>query len=430
MEWKDIYKSRLCSADEALKAVENGFRVMLPFAVGQPEITLRALADRAEELETLTIAQLVIITPEVLYLRESLKDKVRFMTSYVGRASRKVINEGNGVFVPVNLHCFPVMWAEIYQPDVVLIQTSPPDKHGYCSLGTNIDHIKASAKQAKIVITEVNENMPRTHGDSFIHVSEITYFVEHSHPLLEIPRPKITDVERSIGQNCASLIEDGSTLQLGIGAIPDAVLQFLKDKKDLGLHTEMFSDGAVELMEMGVINNRRKTLNPGKNVAAFLMGSKKLYTFVDDNPNVWMFPADYTNNPYIIAQNEKMVSINSSVAVDLMGQAASESIGTIQISGVGGQVDFVRGATAAKDGKAILAFPSTTDDGKLSKIVPQLEKGTPITVTRNDIDYVVTEYGVAKLRYKGLRERANALINIAHPNFRSMLRDELKKLNF
>lgn len=431
MSWRDIYKSRLVDAETALKSVQSGHRVMIPFAAGQPKSTLDVLGERIKGLDSITVAQLVTITTDLPYLKPEIKDKIKFITSYVGAITRDIIDKGEGEFVPVFLKEFPKMYSEIYQPNVALIQVSTPDKHGYCSLGVAVDQIKKSAEYAEIVIAEVNDQMPRTHGDSFLHVSEITHFVEYSHPVLEIPRPKITDVERAIGENVASLINDGDCLQLGIGGIPDAVLQFLKDKRGLGIHTEMFSDGVVELVEAGAIDNKNKTLHPGKIISTFLMGSKKLYDFVDDNPMVWMFPCDYVNDPFIIAKNDNMISVNSSVEVDFMGQAASESIGTKQYSGVGGQVDFIRGAIASRGGRAIIALPSTAGKSNpVSRIVPQLQPGTPVTTSRNDIDYVVTEYGIASLRYKSLRQRAEQLIAIAHPDFRSELRNELKKLGW
>lgn len=269
--------------------------------------------------------------------------------------------------------------------------------------------------------------MPRTLGDSFIHVSKIDYFVPVSYPILEISPPQITDVERAIGEYCASLIEDGSTLQLGIGAIPDAVLLFLKDKKDLGIHSEMISDGVVELFKCGVINNSRKSIHRGKMVVAFLLGTKKLYDFVHNNPVLEMHPVDYVNNPYVISKNYKMVAINSCVQVDFMGQVAAETIGYMQISGVGGQVYFVRGAALAKGGKSIIAMPSTATQERISRIVPVLDEGAAVTTSRNDVHYIITEYGIADLKGKTLKQRAKSLIEIAHPKFRPQLLEEWEK---
>lgn len=278
-----------------------------------------------------------------------------------------------------------------------------------------------------MVIAEVNDQMPRTLGDAFIHISQIDQIVETSYPIIELQPPRIGEVERAIGEHCARLIEDGATLQLGIGAIPDAVLLFLKDKKDLGIHSEMFSDGVVELVESGVINNSRKTLHPGKMVVTFLMGTRRLYDFVHDNPAVALYPVDYVNDPCVIMQNEKMVSINSCIQVDLMGQVVSDSIGLKQFSGVGGQVDYVRGAAMARGGKSIIAMPSTASKGSISRIVPLIDTGSAVTTSRNDVHYIVTEYGSADLRGKTLKERGRALIQIAHPDFRPQLIQEWEK---
>jgi 4-hydroxybutyrate CoA-transferase len=292
-----------------------------------------------------------------------------------------------------------------------------------------VDIARRAADCSKIVIAEINEQMPRVHGDSFIHINKIDYLIKNNHPLPEINIPKEDGVGSKIGQYIGDLIEDGSTLQLGIGAIPDAVLRTLNHKKDLGIHSEMISDGVVDLVESGVINCSKKTFMPGKIVVTFLIGTKKLYDFVDDNPMIMIAPVSFTNNPNIIAQNDKMVSINSALQVDLVGQVASEAINYLQISGVGGQVDFVRGANLAKEGKSIIAFPSTAKDGKISRIVCGLNAGTFVTTSRNDVDYIVTEYGIVQLKNKSVWERAKALIKISHPKFREKLELEAKKLN-
>ena len=303
---------------------------------------------------------------------------------------------------------------------MALIQVSKPDKNGYVSLGISVDYTKSACEVAKIVIAQVNENMPKTFGDSFLHISDIDYIVEKNEPIIELPKAKIGEVEKEIGRYCASLINDGDTLQLGIGAIPDAVLTFLKDKKDLGIHSEMVADGVAELVKEGIITNKRKKLDPGKMVVTFSMGTRELYDFLDDNPSVMFMPVDYVNNPTVIMQEDNIVSINSCVQIDLMGQVASETIGETQISGTGGQVDFIRGASMAKNGRSIIAMPSTVK-GKLSKIVTKLDDYSVVTTSRNDVDYVITEYGIAHLRGKTLRERSLALINIAHPDFRDEL---------
>lgn len=432
MDWNSLYNARRTDADTAMEAVVTGDRVTVPFAAGQPKSTLEALARRIQQLEYIDIAQLVTITSDIPYLDAGVADKVRFTTSYVGAVTRDHVAKSTGHFAPCFLKDFPTMYSSAYDPTVALLQVSPPDRHGFVSLGTSVDHNKASAAHARTVIAEVNPQMPRTHGDSFLHVSEIDCFVECDHPILEIPRPKISDVERRIGEHVASLVRDGDCLQLGIGAIPDALLGFLRDKKNLGIHTEMFSDGVVDLYNAGAIDNMRKNINRGKMVTTFLMGTRALYDFADDNPGVMVCPCNYTNDPFVIAQNDNMVSVNSSVEVDLMGQAASESIGSRQYSGVGGQVDFIRGALASKNGRSVLALPSTAgvDEKRVSKIVARLAAGTPVTTSRNDVDYVVTEYGIADLRFKTLNRRAEQLITIAHPDFRAELRTELAKMNW
>jgi 4-hydroxybutyrate CoA-transferase len=312
-------------------------------------------------------------------------------------------------------------------PNVALLHLSPPDEHGFCSFGISVDYTKPTAEIADICIAQINKNMPRTMGNSFIHVSDLDYIAEHDAPIIELQPPQISEVETAIGRNCASLVRDGDTLQLGIGAIPDAVLLFLKDKRDLGIHSEMISDGVLNLVEAGVITNRRKNLNPGKSVVTFLMGTRRLYDYVHNNPAIQMMPVDYVNNPAVIAQNDNLVSINSCVQVDLFGQVVSESVGLRQISGVGGQVDFVRGANMSKNGRTIMAMPSTAQGGKVSKIVALIDTGASVTTSRYDVDYVITEHGIAQLKYKTLRDRARELIGVAHPDFRQPLVEEFEK---
>ena len=346
---------------------------------------------------------------------------------FLGGSTRAAAAEGRVDFTPVYFSEIPSLLREDLRPNVTLLQCSPPDAHGYVSLGVSVDYTKPAAEASDLVIAQVNQNMPRTLGDSFLHVTQIGCLVEADTPVIELAPPKIGDVERAIGENVASLVRDGDTLQLGIGAIPDAVLLFLKEKNDLGIHTEMFSDGVVELVEAGVITNKAKTLHRGQSIATFLMGTRRLYDYVNNNPAVAMYPVDYVNDPYVIGQNDNLVSINSCVQVDIMGQVVSTSAGLRQISGVGGQVDFVRGANLSKGGRAIMAMPSTTGKGKISKIVPFLDQGSAVTTTRNEVNYVITEYGIAKLKGKSLRQRAEALIRIAHPDFRDELTAEFRR---
>jgi acyl-CoA hydrolase len=305
--------------------------------------------------------------------------------------------------------------------DVALVQLSPPDDHGYCSLGVSIDIVRAAIDSARVVVAEINPRMPRTHGDAFVHISRCAQWVEVDHPIPELAPHRLGAVEQAIGRHVASLVRDGDTLQTGIGAIPDAVLASLRDHRDLGVHTEMFSDGVVDLVERGVITNARKTLHLGKLVTSFVMGTRRVYDFVDDNPCIEMHASDYVNDPFVIARNRGMVAINSALAVDLTGQVCADSIGAKFYSGVGGQVDFVRGAARAEGGRSVLALPSTAKQGTVSRIVVELAPGSGVTTTRNDVHYVVTEYGVASLHGKTVRGRVHALAAIAHPRFREEL---------
>lgn len=426
MDWETLYKQRTTSAEEALKHISNGSRVVSGHAAGEPSYLLTVMSEHKEWYQDVEICHMVSLGKNE-YCQKGMEGHFRHNALFVGANTKQAVSEGRGDYTPCFFYEVPRLFETEIPVDVALIMVTPPDQHGKVSLGVSVDYTRAAAKNAKIVIAQVNDQMPYTYGDSQMDVSEIDYFVEHSAPLPELKPAVLGDVEKAIGANCASLIHDGDTLQLGIGAIPDAVLLSLKGKKDLGIHSEMFSDGVVELVEAGVITNKKKELLPGKMVANFLMGSKRLYDFVDHNENVAMYPADFTNDPVVVAKNDHIVCINSSVQIDLMGQACSESIGLKQISGTGGQVDFIRGASMAKNGIAILAMPSTAAKGKISKIVPLLDEGAAVTTSRNDIDYVVTEYGIAHLKGKTLKNRAKALIKIAHPDFRADLIQAFKK---
>ncbi|MEL7650199.1 MAG: acetyl-CoA hydrolase/transferase C-terminal domain-containing protein [Sedimentibacter sp.] len=426
MSWKEIYNERLLTAEEAVKKIKSNDRVVIGHAVGEPSYLVGKMVENKDQYENVEIVHMVAMGKGE-YVQPGMEKHFRHNAIFVGGCTREAVNGGRGDYTPSFFYELPELFKSSLPIDVALIQVTPPDEHGYCSLGVSIDYTKSAAESANMVIAQVNKNMPRTMGDTFLHVSEIDCFVEYSAPIIELGPPKIGEVEKAIGEYCASLVSDGDTLQLGIGAIPDAVLLFLKNKKDLGIHSEMFSDGVVELVEEGVITNKKKTLHPGKMVVAFLMGTKKLYDFVNNNPMVEMYPVNYVNNPIVIMKNDNMVSINSCVQVDLMGQVCSESIGLKQISGVGGQVDFVRGVTMAKNGRSIMAMPSTTANGTVSKIVPILDEGAAVTTSRNDVDYIVTEYGIAHLKGKTLKERAAELIRIAHPDFREGLKKEYEK---
>ena len=418
-DWNAYYASHTASPEEAVGLIRSGDRVVVGHACGEPSCLLDALVQNAAAYENVEIVHMVAMG-KAEYCRPEYAGAFRHNALFVGGATRDAVFEGRGDFTPCFFWEVPGFFRDpdVLPVDVALIQVTPPDENGNCSLGVSVDYTYQAVQQARTVIAQVNDRMPFTLGlHSTVPVEQIACFVPRSTPVIELSPPSIGPVEEAIGRNCAALIRDGDTLQLGIGAIPDAVLRFLGDKNDLGIHSEMFSDGVVELVERGVINNRRKTLQPGKSVAAFLMGTRRLYDYAHRNPAVMMAPVDYVNDPRVICQNDNMVSINSCVQVDLMGQAASETVGYKQISGTGGQVDFIRGAAMSRGGRSILAFPSTVK-GRTSKIVPLLDEGAAVTTSRDDVDYVVTEYGAAHLKGRTLRDRARALIQIAHPDFR------------
>ncbi|HLE54908.1 MAG TPA: GNAT family N-acetyltransferase, partial [Thermoplasmata archaeon] len=396
----------------------------------EPQRLVEALVARANSVFGTEIMHIMTlgIAP---YTEPKWGDNFRHNALFIGPNVREAVQEGRADYTPIFLSEIPRLFETGRVPiDVALIQVSPPDRHGYCSYGVSIDVVKPATEAASLVIAEVNEQMPRTLGDSFIHVDEIDFLVPVDYPILETTHPQPDEVARNIGRHIANLIEDGSTLQMGIGTIPDSVLLFLREKKDLGIHTEMFSDGMMHLVELGVITNMKKTLHKGKVVASFCMGSKKLYEFVDNNPFIEFHPNSYTNDPFVIAQNEKMVSINSALQIDLTGQVCADSLGTYFYSGVGGQVDFVRGAARSKGGKAIIALPSTAQEGTVSRISATLSPGAGVVTSRGDVHYIVTEWGVAYLHGRTVQERALALISIAHPKFRPDLIREAKRLRY
>jgi acetyl-CoA hydrolase len=347
---------------------------------------------------------------------------------FTGANVRKAVHEGRAEFIPIFLSEVPLLFKRnIIGVDVALINVSPPDEHGFCSYGVDVGTIKTAADKAKIIIAQINSEMPRSLGDSFIHINKIHHLVEHSEPIQELPQvdpntsEEMLQIYDSIGKNAAELIEDGSTLQMGIGAIPDSVMKYLRSRKNLGVHTEMFSDGLINLVEEGIVNGEEKTIHPGKIIAGFVLGTKRLFKFIDNNPVIEFHPQEYVNDPFIIAQNKKMVAINSAIEIDITGQVCADSIGTRIFSGIGGQVDFIRGAAHSEGGKPIIALPSITKDGKVSRIVPILNPGAGVVTSRGDVHYVITEYGVAQLFGKSLKERAIELIRIAHPKFRDAL---------
>ncbi|WP_312637116.1 acetyl-CoA hydrolase/transferase C-terminal domain-containing protein [Oscillibacter sp.] len=419
MDWNAYYQSHLATGEEAVARIKSGDRVVIGHACAEPSFIVEKMVENAKAYENVEIVHMVAMGKGA-YCEPDMAPHFRHNSIFVGACTREAVADGRGNYTPCFFSEVPQMFHTTLPVDVALVQVTPPDAEGNVSLGVSVDYTREAIESAKLVIAQVNHHMPYTYGEGVLPVTDFDVFVEHDAPLIQLSPPKIGDVERAIGEHCAALIKDGDTLQLGIGAIPDAVLLFLKDKKDLGIHSEMFSDGVLELANAGVITNRKKTLHPGKFVVTFLMGTQRLYDFVNKNEDVVLYPVDYVNNPYVIAQNDNLVSINSCVQVDFMGQVCSETIGPKQISGTGGQVDFVRGASASKGGRSIMAMPSTVK-GKISKIVPLLDEGAAVTTSRNDVDYVVTEYGVVHLKGETLHQRAKNLIAIAHPDFRPEL---------
>lgn len=417
--------SKYTTAAEAVKKIKSGDRVFVHGVSATPVQLIQAMTDRHEELRDVEVVHLHTEGPAP-YSSPEYKDSFFVNALFVGANVRKAINEGRGDYVPVFLSEVPNLFRNGIMPlDVALIHVSPPDKHGYCSLGVSVEATVAAVQTANYVIAQVNPNMPRTHGDGQIHVDKINALVEVEDLIPEQIVPEPTMDELKIGQYCASLIEDGATLQMGIGAIPNAVLKSLTGHKNLGVHTEMFSDGVIELVELGVINGKKKKIHPGKIVSGFVMGSRRTYDFIDDNPSVAMLDIAYINDTAVIRRNPKVTAINSAVEVDLTGQVCADSIGTYHFSGVGGQMDFIRGASLSPGGKPIIALPSVTNKG-ISRIVPFLKQGAGVVTTRAHVHYVVTEYGIANLYGKNLGQRAKALVEISHPNHR----EELEKAIF
>lgn len=422
MDFKKIYNKKLISAAAAAEKVKSGDDIVTGLGCGESIAILEALAERKDELKGVTVHQMLPLY-NFSYFQEGMEGSIRHNSWFNSGYSRKLVNEKRADFTANYFHESPALFKEYYDINILTAAVSSMDKHGYLSFGLSVDYIKTIVEHADMIILEVNENVPRTLGDSFIHISQVDHLVSSNNPLPELPIGEPDEIELKIGQYIAELIEDGSTLQLGIGGIPNAVAASLMDKKDLGIHSEMLTDGMVDLVDKGIITNRKKSIHRGKIIGSFAAGSRRLYDFLDDNPMVEMHPVSYTNDPAIISKNNKMVSINSCIEVDLLGQCAAETVGTTQISGTGGQTDFVRGSVKSNGGKSIIALKSTAVKGSKSTIVSTLSKGAVVTTGKNDVDYIVTEYGIAHLRGKTATERAEELINIAHPDFR----EELKK---
>ncbi len=435
MSWQSIYQSRVVSADEAVKSIKSGNRLFLTGNVSVPRTILAALVRRANELKDVEICQALTVGPAD-FVNPEMEGHLRVNTMFISANVRKAVQEGRADFTPVLLSEFPLLFKNNILPlDAALIHVSPPDEHGFCSLGVEVGLTKSAAEAAKLVIAEVNEQMPRTLGDSFIHVSRLNYVVPVNYPIPEMAMAEEggSETVEKIAGFIADLIPDGATMQMGIGAIPDAVLNYLFNKKDLGIHSELFSEGVIDLVEAGVLTNARKSLHPGKIVAGFILGTKRLYDWVDDNPLIELHRTEYVNDPFVIAQNDRMVAINSAIEIDLTGQVCADSIGPKLYSGVGGQLDFIYGASRSKGGVPIIAMSSTSTmrDGTLiSKIMPMLKQGAGVVTSRNHVRFVVTEFGVAELYGKTIRHRAQALINIAHPQFRDELLATAKELNY
>lgn len=428
MPWKSQYTPKLTTASNAISVIKDNHRVFLTGNCSVPRTLLAALVEYAPELCNVEIVQVLALAGDE-YAAPHMSPHLRINTLFISSNVRQAVNEGRADFTPCFLSEIPGLFASGRIPiDVAFIQVSPPDEHGYCSFGIEVGVSKTAAEAAKIIIAEVNPKMPRTLGDSFIHVSKLDYVVEVEYDLPEVRLGVADDISDQIAQYIAGLIPDGATLQTGIGSIPDAVLQYLTNHKHLGLHTELFSDGVIPLVQSGVMSCERKTFHSGKMVAGFLLGTRELYDFVDDNPIVELHPTEYVNDPFNIARNDRMVAINSAIEVDLTGQVCADSIGTRLYSGVGGQVDFIRGASRSKGGVPIIALPSTAKHGELSRIVPTLKTGAGVVTTRNDVHYIVTEYGVADLYGRSIRQRAMALVDVAHPKFRAELAEQAEEL--
>ncbi len=431
--WKKAFPKKFLSEPLIFGQIHRGDRIFIGTGCGEPQHLVRALTEYVQthphtlfDTEVLQVWTLGIAP----YADEKLKPYFRHNSFFISNNTRDSVNQGTADYTPIFLSHVPHLFFRGLVPiDVALVQTSPPDDHGFMSLGVSVDIVKAATEKARVVIAQINTYMPRVHGDGFIHIEDVDFIIPYDEPILEYISEADTDIAQQIGKYVARLVRDGDTIQVGYGSIPNAILTNLSQKKHLGVHTELLTDGIVDLMKKRVIDNTQKTINRGKTVASFCMGRKETYDYIHDNPAIEFRTIDYTNSPLIIAQHDRMTAINAALEIDLTGQATAESIGKLLYSGIGGQADFMRGAVLAREGKTILALPSTADHGKQSRIVPFLREGAGVTLHRGDIHYVVTEYGIAYLRGKNIRERAMALIAIAHPNFRAWLIEEAKRSN-
>jgi acyl-CoA hydrolase len=424
---QEMYNQKLVSPEEAVKVVKSGDVIWAPPASNEPNILFEALAGRMDELEGVVLRQFLSRRSHP-YMDPSCSPHIFIECLFATDKVRPLIRDGYATYVPSNFGDIPRLIRQSERVDVFMITVSPMDEHGYFTFGLGCDYTLAAIEVAKKIIVEVNPNMPRTHGYNNIHISQVDFIVEYDIPIVELPLPEVTEMDKKIASYIVDLIEDGSTIQVGIGGVPAAVCKFLEVKKDLGIHTELISDYLIDLVESGAVNGSKKSMHKGKVVATIVEGTRRLFDYIDNNPIIEMHPVDYTNNPNIIAQQNKMVSINATIEVDLFGQCCSESIGPMIWGGSGGQSDFARGVTMCPDGKGFIVLKSTAKNGTISKIVPTLTPGASVTTGRNYVDHVVTEYGIVKLRGKSLRERALALISIAHPDFRDQLRYAAKQM--
>jgi acetyl-CoA hydrolase len=430
VNWQEIYRRKVVDVETAVACIESGHSVYIGGGSGAPAVLVDGLCSRAPHVRDVQLIHILTFI-DAPYIDPQYEGSFRSNSLFIGTNVRKAVQQGRADFTPVFLSEIPLLFQRKIVPvDIALVSLSPPDEHGFCSFGVEVGTTKPAAECARIIIAEINRQMPRTLGDSFIHVSRLTHVVEVDYPVPETVQGGSSPVHMRIGELIAEMIPDGATLQMGIGSIPDAVLQNLRGHKDLGIHTELFSDGVVQLFEEGVINCSRKSFHPGKLIAGFLFGSKRLYEFVDNNPFVELHPTDYVNDPFNIALNDNMVAINSALQVDFTGQVCADSIGPVFYSGVGGQVDFIRGAARSKGGLPIIALPSTAKNDEISRIAPVLTEGSGVTTSRNDVHFVATEYGVASLYGKTIRQRTTELINIAHPKFRDELRATAKQMGY
>lgn len=425
--WQQMYDDKLVSAADAAAAIDSGDHLWFPVGAGEPDVFLQALIARKKSLKDVVTHQILPGKPG--YFDEETAPHIRHNSLFISGASRAAVHGGWADLTPNYFSEIPRMIREYWPADAVSAVVSPMDEHGYFSLGLGVDYSFEAIQKATKVILEVNPQAPRCHGNCQVHISQVTHVVECHNPIPELPATPLSEVDKTIGNHVAALIEDGSTLQIGFGGVPNAVCKALENKKDLGVHTEMVTEGIMDLVKCGAVTNAKKTWNKGKLIGTFAWGSKALYEFMNNNPMVEMHPVDYTNDPYNIGRHDNMVAINSAIQVDLMGQVCAESMGPKQWSSTGGQVDFFRGANLSKGGKGFVTLPSTAKRGSVSRIVPMLSEGSVVTTSKNDVDHVVTEYGVAKLRGKSMRERALALIEITHPDFRDELRQAAKGMN-